>query len=64
MPKKVREVIALIRADGWVFSSQRGSHQKFRHPTKPGFVTISGKPSADMDPGTYDNILKQAGLKT
>jgi hypothetical protein len=34
-----------------------------RHPTKPGRVTIAGKPSDDLAPGTLNSILKQAGLQ-
>jgi predicted RNA binding protein YcfA (HicA-like mRNA interferase family) len=39
------------------------SHHQFKHPTKPGRVTIAGHPSQEMDKGTLNNILKQAGLK-
>jgi predicted RNA binding protein YcfA (HicA-like mRNA interferase family) len=63
LPKKVREVIAEIEADGWRFDRQRGGHRQFVHPTKPGTVTVNGKGGADMAPGTYNNIRKQAGLK-
>jgi len=41
----------------------RGSHRQFRHPTKPGRVTVPGKPNDDLAPGTLNSILKQAGLK-
>ena len=41
----------------------RGSHRQFKHPTKPGTVTIAGKPGIDMPPGTANNVLKRAGLK-
>ncbi|HWA15316.1 MAG TPA: type II toxin-antitoxin system HicA family toxin [Gemmatimonadales bacterium] len=41
----------------------RGSHQQFKHPTKAGLVTIVGKPSDGIAPGTLNSILKQAGLK-
>lgn len=33
------------------------------HPTKPGTVTVSGKASLDVPPGTLNSVLKQAGLK-
>ncbi len=59
----VREAIKLIEADGWRLVTTRGSHRQFRHPTKPGRVTIAGKPSDDLAPGTFASILKQAGLK-
>lgn len=60
---KVRDVIRLIETDGWYPITQRGSHRQFRHPTKPGKVTVAGHPSVEMAKGTYNNILKQAGLK-
>ena len=59
---KVRDVLRLIHEDGWRLSSQRGSHQQFKHPVKPGKVTVAGHPSTEMAEGTYKNILKQAGL--
>jgi predicted RNA binding protein YcfA (HicA-like mRNA interferase family) len=58
---KVRAVIKLLEADGWRLTRQTGSHRQFRHPIKPGTVTIAGKPSAELRPGTYTNILWQAG---
>jgi predicted RNA binding protein YcfA (HicA-like mRNA interferase family) len=60
---KVREVIKLLEADGWRFVRQTGSHRQFHHPIKPGTVTVAGKPSVDLPPGTLANILRQAGLK-
>ena len=35
----------------------------FKHATKPGLVTVAGKPRDDVAPGTLNSILKQAGLK-
>jgi predicted RNA binding protein YcfA (HicA-like mRNA interferase family) len=60
---KVREVIALIKSDGWVLIRTKGSHRQFHHPTKPGTVTIAGKPGIDIPTGTLNSVLKQAGLK-
>jgi len=56
-------VIRLVEQDGWYQVAQRGSHRQFKHPSKPGRVTIAGHPSAEMDKGTQNSILKQAGLK-
>lgn len=61
-PVKVRDVIKLIEADGWYFLRQRGSHRQYRHATKPGKVTIAGKPSEEMAPGTLGSIFRQAGI--
>jgi predicted RNA binding protein YcfA (HicA-like mRNA interferase family) len=60
---KVRDAIRLIEADGWSLVATRGSHRQFKHPGKPGRVTVAGKPSDDLAPGTLNSILKQAGLK-
>lgn len=60
---KVREIVKLVEADGWVQIKQVGSHRQFIHAIKPGKVTIAGKPGQDMPKGTARNILKQAGLK-
>lgn len=63
MPMKVKDVIKLIQNDGWYLAAQEGSHRQFKHPDKKGRVTIAGKLSDDLAPGTYNSILKQAGLK-
>ena len=59
---KVREITAYIIRDEWFLVRQKGSHKHYRHPTKPGTVTIPGKPSDDLPPGTAKSILKQAEL--
>ena len=59
---KLRDVIRLIVDDGWFQVATRGSHRQYRHPTKPGRVTVAGHPSDDIAPGTLDSILKQARL--
>ena len=53
----------MIEDDGWFIVATRGSRRQYKHPTKPGRVTIAGKPSEDLAPGTLNSILKQAGLK-
>lgn len=63
MPLKIVEMIQLLERDGWRLQRQRGSHRQFVHPDKPGKVTIAGKPSDTLPPGTERSILKQAGLK-
>jgi predicted RNA binding protein YcfA (HicA-like mRNA interferase family) len=60
---KIAEVIRLIEQDGRHQIAQRGSHRQFKHPDRPGRVTVAGKPSDDVAPGTLNSILKQAGLK-
>jgi predicted RNA binding protein YcfA (HicA-like mRNA interferase family) len=60
---KVREVIRLLEADDWFQVATKGSHRQYKHPRKPGRVTVAGKLSDDVAPGTLNSILKQAGLK-
>ncbi len=59
---KVREVIKLIKDDVWYLVTTEGSHRQFKHPTKPGRVTVSGHPSDDVHPKTLKSMLVQAGL--
>lgn len=60
---KVSELLRLLHTDGWFLVAMRGSHRQFKHLAKPGRVTVPGKPSDDLAPGTLNSILKQAGLK-
>jgi len=60
---KVRKVTRLIEQDGWQLARTRGSHRQFKHPDKPGLVTVPGKPGDELAPGTLNSILTQAGLK-
>ena len=60
---KIREVLRLLREDGWLTVATRGSHVQLKHPTKPGRVTVAGHPNDDLAPGTLKSILVQARLK-
>jgi len=60
---KVGDMLRRLREDGWQLVAMRGSHRQFKHPSKPGRVTVAGKASDDLAVGTLDSILKQAGLK-
>ena len=62
MPIKISEIIRLLEADGCRLKRTTGSHRHFVHPSKPGLVTVAGKPSATLKPKTEASILKQAGL--
>ncbi|MBE0549379.1 MAG: type II toxin-antitoxin system HicA family toxin [Rubrivivax sp.] len=61
---KVSEVLRLLQADGWYLVATRGSHRQFKHATKPGRVTVPGRQSDYLAPGTLNSILKQAALKS
>ncbi len=60
---KVRDVISRLEEDGWRLVATRGSHRQYKHQTKPGRVTVPGKPGDDLAPGTLASIWKQAQLK-
>jgi predicted RNA binding protein YcfA (HicA-like mRNA interferase family) len=60
---KVRDMLRRLGDDGWKVVTLRGSHRQLTHPTKPGRVTVAGKPSDDLPIGTYKSILRQAGLE-
>ena len=59
---KVVHILTMLRDDGWFLVAQKGSHRQFKHPVKPGRVTVAGKPSEELSPGTLGSILKQAQL--
>jgi predicted RNA binding protein YcfA (HicA-like mRNA interferase family) len=60
---KVGDLLRVLQQDGWYLIATRGSHRQYKHPTKPGRVTVPGKKSDDLAPGTLNSILKQSGLK-
>jgi predicted RNA binding protein YcfA (HicA-like mRNA interferase family) len=60
---KIRDVIRVLKQDGWVVVVTEGSHRQLKHPTKPGRVTVAGHPSLEVPRGTLNSILKQAGLR-
>ena len=62
-PMKVREILLRLRKDGWTVIRQRGSHKQLKHLVKRGRVTVPGRDSDDLAPGTVNSILKQAGLR-
>jgi predicted RNA binding protein YcfA (HicA-like mRNA interferase family) len=62
---KYRDLIKKLTKDGWKRVRTIGSHLQYRHPTKPGTVTVAagGKLGRDVPTGTLQSVLKQAGLK-
>ena len=60
---KISDILRMLSEDGWYLASTKGSHRQFKHPSKPDRVTVAGKPSDDLAPGTLNSILKQSGLK-
>jgi predicted RNA binding protein YcfA (HicA-like mRNA interferase family) len=60
---KYRDLTKRIERDGWYLVHTVGSHSQYKHPIKPGRVTIAGKPGKDVPEGTRKSILRQAGLE-
>ncbi|NUM80011.1 type II toxin-antitoxin system HicA family toxin [bacterium] len=60
---KFREIIKILEKDGWYLVATKGSHKQFKHPTKPGRVTVAGHPGDDLHPKTLNSILRQAALE-
>ena len=60
MPK-VRDSIAEVEADGWVRVRTAGDYRQYKHPTKPGKVTIPGKPGDQLSQGRYAALAVYAG---
>ncbi|MFO0805600.1 MAG: type II toxin-antitoxin system HicA family toxin [Gemmataceae bacterium] len=54
-------MLSRLRSEGWVQVKAKGGHRQFKHPDLPGRVTVSGKPSHTVPPGTLASIKKQAG---
>ena len=59
-PMDSREVLRRLRGDGWQLVRTKGSHHQFKHPSKPGLVTVP-HPKRDLPAGTLRAIFKQAG---
>ena len=57
-----REVIAALEKDDWYEVARKGSHVQFKHPTKPGRMTVP-HPERDIPIGNVRGIEKQSGLK-
>jgi predicted RNA binding protein YcfA (HicA-like mRNA interferase family) len=59
---KSKDVIRMLERDGWTLQRVKGSHHHFRHPTKPGTVTVP-HPNSDVAIGTLKSIERTSGLK-
>ena len=55
------EVIRILTEDGWEYVGTSGSHWHFKHPAKPGKVTVP-HPRREVPIGTLWSVWKQAGL--
>ena len=60
---KHREIVKLIEQAGWYWKRTNGSHQIYKHATKPGIVVVAYHGAKDVPEGTLKSILRQAGLE-
>lgn len=60
---KTSAVLKALLDDGWEIVAIKGSHRQLKHPTKPGKVTLNGKPSSDIYGRELDSVSKQSGIK-
>lgn len=60
---KVNDILKMLKKDGWKLERMRGSHRQFKHPVKPGTVTVNGKKSDNLSQANIHSIHKQAGWK-
>jgi predicted RNA binding protein YcfA (HicA-like mRNA interferase family) len=58
-----RQVLKILKEDGWEKAGQSGSHLQLKHPVRKGKVTVPVHKGKDIPPGTLHSILKQAGLE-
>jgi len=61
MAKSSRTVIRLLMDDGWFEVGQTGSHRHFKHPRKPGKVTVP-HPRKDLSIKTLRSIETHSGV--
>ena len=57
-----RQVIGALERGGWTQVRSAGSHRHFRHPDRPGLVTVPDHASETIYPVILKSILRQAGL--
>ena len=57
-----RDIIRALERDGWRRVRVTGDHFHFRHPSKPGLVTVP-HPVRDVTLGTLRSIERQSGLQ-
>jgi predicted RNA binding protein YcfA (HicA-like mRNA interferase family) len=62
MERNSRKLIRMLEKDGWTLVATKGDHHQYKHPTKPGRVTVP-HPNKDIPTGTVMSIYRQAGWR-
>lgn len=60
---KCSEILRILKKDGWLVISTRGSHLKMKHPTKRGLIIFPDHGSREMGKDLEKKIFKDAGIK-
>jgi len=60
---KPQDHVRILEADGWYSTGPTGSHQHFRHPSKPGLLIVPMHAGKEIGKGLLHSILKKARLK-
>lgn len=58
-----RQVIKILKKDGWQLIDQEGSHKHLKHPTKTGKITVADHGHKDIPLKTLKCIFEMAGIK-
>lgn len=56
-----REILKMLKKDGWYEVACVGDHHQFKHPTKKGRVTLR-HPVKDLSRNDLKSIENQSGL--
>jgi predicted RNA binding protein YcfA (HicA-like mRNA interferase family) len=59
---KHNELIRLLKQNGWVVVSQKGSHLKMRHPNHENTLIVPNHGAKDVKTGLIYAILKQGKI--
>ncbi len=63
VPKTVREIEKILRANGWGLVRMVGSHRQYAHPDNPNVVTVPGAPGKQVATGTLSSIRRASGIE-
>jgi predicted RNA binding protein YcfA (HicA-like mRNA interferase family) len=63
MPKKVKEVVAILEDNGWTLARESGSHRTYKHPDHALVITVSGHWNSTMPVGIVSHIRRTSGIE-
>ena len=53
-----KDLMRVLKKDGWYLDRVKGSHHQFKHPVKTGIVTLP-HPKKDLPLKTINSVLTQ-----